>query len=66
MENLTVAWRFIEPALSRTYHIEVYIASRAKRNGAKMEIARTVFSPTFSAEFPVAVLVAEGRELDDR
>ena len=38
----------------------------ARRNGATMEIAFTVFSPTLSAEFPVAVLVGTGRVLVSR
>lgn len=45
---------------------EAYTANMARRNGATMEIAFTVFSPTLSAEFPVAVLVGTGRVLVSR
>ena len=42
------------------------MAKIVKRNGVKIEIAQIVFSPTLSAEFPVAVLVGTGRVLVGR
>jgi hypothetical protein len=45
---------------------EAYTANITRRNGAKMEITFTVFAPTFSAEFPVAVLAGPDRVLVGR
>lgn len=42
------------------------MANIARRKGVKIEIVFTVFAPTLSAEFPVAVLVVAGPVLVGR